>query len=177
MQMGYVRNGLLLGCFALLFVIAFFPGAAFAAQDVKVEVKDGPAGPARPDLDTAAVLLTFQGIQNGSAHIQLASPEKDFFSPTDFPWVEGTPLIDAKVAIEDGKASFEYMFPIRGKYPLTVEWFDENEKSIGTNQLVIPIQENSQEIRNAILFVALLGVFGLAAGFGLSKWRGRSYAA
>jgi hypothetical protein len=164
-------------CLAIAFIFTLSSGWALAEQNVTVEVKDGPEGAVRPDLDTAAVNLSFSGVQNGSAHIKLVSPEKNFFSPTDFPWVEGTELIDATVSITEGKASFQYMFPIRGEYPLTVEWSDENGNPLGSHQLVVSIQENAAEIQKAILFIAIVGAFGLLAGFALSKRRGSLHAA
>jgi hypothetical protein len=175
--MNYLKNWIFAGCLAMgLVVVTLSSGFALAEQNVKVEVKNGSEGSARPDLDTPAVELIFSELQSGYAHIKLISPEKNFFSPTDFPWVEGTALIDATLSIEAGKATFDYMFPIRGEYPLTVELSDQNGKSLGTHQLVIPIQENPQEIQNAIIFIMSLGAFGLLAGFGLSKWRGSLHA-
>jgi hypothetical protein len=163
----------ILAVYLVIFSILIMSSGTITAEPhVKVEVKDGPQGPVRPDLDTASVELTFNDVQNGSARIKLSSPEPKFFSPTDFPWVEGTELIDAILSIEGNKASFDYMFPIRGEYPMTVELSDENGNPVGTHQLVITIQENPQEIQNAIIFIALLGTFGLLVGFGLSKWRG-----
>lgn len=175
--MGLVKIWSLTGCLALALVATLFYGSAMAEPHIEVIVEDGPEGSVRPDLDTAAVQILFNGIQSGSAHIKLKSPKKEFFSPTDFPWVEGTELIEATLSISGGKASFHYMFPIRGEYPLTVEWSDENGTPLGSQQMVISIQENPQEIQNAILFIALLCTFGIIIGYGLARGRRNLYAA
>jgi hypothetical protein len=176
-RMILMKKWFLAGCMVVL-SIGLIPMTAVAAEEkVRIEIKEGPVGAVRPDLDTATVELAFSQVPNGSAHIRLRSPETKFFSPTDFPWVEGTELIDATLLIEGGKATFNYMFPIRGDYPMTVELFGENGQSLGIHQLVVSMQENPKEVQNAILFVVLLGSFGLLVGFGLSKWRGNLHAA
>ncbi|MGG1596918.1 hypothetical protein [Paenibacillus naphthalenovorans] len=171
-----MKKGLIVGCLAVLAVGMISLSSAFAEQEVNVEVKNGPAGAVRPDLDKATVELSIPAIRDGSAHIRLRSPEKKFVS-TDFPWVEGTELIDSTVAIRDGKASFQYMFPIRGEYPLSVEWFDENGHPEGSRQFAVTIEENPKEVQNALIFMAMLAFFGLLAGFGLSRRRRGIHAA
>jgi hypothetical protein len=169
----WIKIGFLASC--LLLVFSAVP--IQAEPNVSVVVKDGPQGAVRPDLDTASVELLFQDVEKGSAHIKISSPKPNFFSPTDFPWVEGTELIDSSLTIEQGKASFDYMFPIRGEYAMSVEWSDENGNALGSDELIISIQENPQEVQNGILFITLLALFGLVVGFGLSKWRVNPHAA
>jgi hypothetical protein len=160
--------------FIFIFMIPF--SSAFAEETVKVEVKNEQGGEVRPDLDTAKVELTFKNIQSGSAHILLSSPERKFFSPTDFPMVEGTKLIDTTLSVEKGKATFTYMFPIRGDYHMNVEVFDEKGNSVGIYKPIININENPAEVKNAIIFIVILAVFGFVAGFVLAKRRKNSYA-
>lgn len=174
-----MKRSLLIGMTVTVMVaIGMFQGISFA-QENQVQVKvSGPAGmAARPDKDTANVEFTFGQVQNGSAHLLLHSPAKKLFPSTDFPWVEDTDLIDSTVSIVDGKASFDYMFPIRGDYPMTVELMDNNGNKLDSQQLLVTIEENPKEIRNAIFFVALLAAFGLITGFGLAKRRRTTYAA
>jgi hypothetical protein len=158
--------------FAFLTFLLFMPLASIMAEEkVKAEVKNEQGKEARPDLDTAKVELTLPDIQNGSAHIVLSSPERKFFSPTDFPMVEGTKLIDSTLSVENGKASFDYMFPIRGDYGMKVEVMDEKGNSVGTHKLFINIQENPSEVKKGIIFIAFLVLFGFIAGFVLAKRR------
>lgn len=158
--------------FAAFFIFGAVLLTSAAAKDAAaIELNEGVLATVRPDLDTPTVELSFQDVTNGSAHIQLSSPETKFFSPTDFPWVEGTPLIDSTVSIENGKASFDYMFPIRGEYAMTLDVMDDTGKSIGTQELKINIHENPKEVRNAIIFIGLLAIFGLLCGWVFSKRR------
>lgn len=147
-----------------------------AEEEIKVEVKNEQGVKARPDLDTAKVELTFTDIQNGSAHVFLSSPERKFFSPTDFPMVEGTKLIDSTLAVANGKAVFNYMFPIRGEYQMKVEVMDEKGNPVGTHNLAINIHENQDEVKNAIIFMVSLVLFGVVAGFALAKGRKNVHA-
>ncbi len=160
-----------------LFVALVLPfSSATAGEAVRVEVKNEQGGEVRPDLDTAQVELAFSEIQSGTARVFLSSPEPEFFSPTDFPMVEGTDLIDATLPVVNGKASFRYMFPIRGDYQLKVEVIDEKGNALGTHDLVISISENPEEVKNAVLFIALLAVFGFAVGYLLSRRRKHVHA-
>lgn len=160
--------------FAAFFIFAVVLLTSAAAKDAAtIELNEGVLAAVRPDLDTPTVELSFQDVTNGSAHIQLSSPEINFFSPTDFPWVEGTPLIDSTVSIKNGKASFNYMFPIRGEYAMTLELMDAAGKSMGTQELKINIHENPEEVQNAIIFIGLLALFGLLCGWVFSKRRMR----
>lgn len=163
--------------FAFITFLSMMPFTSIMAEEkVKVEVKNEQGKEARPDLDTAKVELTLLDIQNGSAHIVLSSPERKFFSPTDFPMVEGTKLINSTLSVKNGKASFDYMFPIRGDYRMKVEVLDETGKSVGTHELLINIHENPAEVKNAIIFIISLALFGFIAGFVLAKRRKNVHA-
>ena len=150
--------------------------SVIAGENVKIAVESEQGKGARPDLDTAKVELTIPDIENGSAHIVLNSPERKFFSPTDFPMVEGTKLIDSTLSVENGKASFDYMFPIRGEYKMKVEVLDEKGNVAGTHKLFINIHENPDEVKKAIIFIISLALFGFIAGFVLAKRRKNVHA-
>lgn len=165
-----------LGIIAIIFALMFSNSPVTAGESIIANVQNEQGGDVRPDLDTAEVELTFANIQNGTAHISLRSPERKFFSPTDFPIVEGTDLIDAILPIENGKATFQYMFPIRGDYHLKVDEMDGEGKAAGTHELVININENPEEVKNAVIFIAILAAFGFAVGYVLSRRRKSVYA-
>ncbi|MDP5275951.1 hypothetical protein [Chengkuizengella axinellae] len=163
----------------LLSILLLMPTTMIMGQEeegVKVEINNENGGEARPDLDTVNVELIFSDIENGSANILLNSPERKFFSPTDFPIVEGTELIHSIISVENGKAAFDYMFPIRGDYPMTVEVLDENGTVSATHLLNIHIPENPDEVKNAIIFVGILVLFGFLVGLILTARRGRTHA-
>jgi hypothetical protein len=158
------------------FLLMFSVPAVIAEEKVSVEVKNKSGEEARPDLDTAKVRLTFTDIESGSARIVLTSPERNFFSPTDFPMVEGTKLMDTNLAVENGRAAFDYMFPIRGDYQMTVQVINQFENPMGTYELVIPIPENPDEVTNGVIFISSLALFGMIAGFILAKRRNYNHA-
>lgn len=168
----YFKRGFVLIAFLLMMQMTL----VIAEEEVKVKITNEQGVEVRPDLDTAQVELTFTDIQNGSAHVFLNSPERKFFSPTDFPMVEGTKLIDSTLAVENGKAVFDYMFPIRGDYPMKVEVMDEKGNPAGTHHLVVNIHENPDEVKNSIIFISALVSFGVIAGFTLAKRRKNVHA-
>ncbi|MFS1511063.1 hypothetical protein VQL36_01305 [Chengkuizengella sp. SCS-71B] len=172
-----MQKKLFLGVGFLLTFLLLMPASLIMGEEsIKVEVNNENGGETRPDLDTAKVELTFTEIENGSANILLSSPERNFFSPTDFPIVEGTKLIDSTILVENGKAEFDYMFPIRGDYQMKVEVLDENGTLAGTHLLNIHIPENPDEVQNAIVFVGILVLFGFFVGLILTARRGRGHA-
>lgn len=163
--------------FSLITFLLMMPiVSVIAGEDVKIDVENKQGKGARPDLDTVKVELTIPDIESGSAHIVLNSPERKFFSPTDFPMVEGTKLIDSTLSVENGKAAFDYMFPIRGEYRMKVEVLDEKGNVAGTHQLFIDIHENPEEVKKAIIFVVSLALFGFFVGFVLAKRRKNVHA-
>ncbi|NBI29279.1 hypothetical protein [Chengkuizengella marina] len=172
-----MQKKFLLSIGVLLTFLMLMPTTLTMGEEaVKIKVNNEKGGQTRPDLDTAKVELTFTEIENGSANILLNSPERKFFSPTDFPIVEGTELIESTILVENGKAEFDYMFPIRGNYEMTVEVLNENGIVAGTHLLNIHIPENPDEIQNAIVFVGVLFLFGFLVGLILTAKRGRTHA-
>lgn len=157
-----------------MFLLTVPISSVYADATVKVGIMNAQGGNPRPDLDTANVVLTFDGIQNGTSHILLTSPDRKFYSPTDFPFVEGTRLIDADLQVVNGKATFDYMFPIRGDYRMTVETKDENGQLVGSNDLTITIKENPEEVKNAIVLITILAFFGLMVGYIFAKLKRRA---
>jgi hypothetical protein len=157
-------------------VIVLMAGVAVNAQAherqaITIKVEDGPSGAARPDLDYTKVELTFHDVSEGSARIVLHSPARKWYSPTDFPHVEGTMLIDSTLEIKEGKAQFQYMFPIRGDYRMLLDVQDETGRSLGTQEVALLIKENAKEVQNAVIFIGILAGFGLLCGWALSRRR------
>ena len=77
------------------------------------------------DPVTLTVLVTGDGgkaVPRGWVAIRLDAPEPGLFFSTDFPWVEGSRLLDVKLPLRQGKAEWKYVFPIRGEYRLAVDY-------------------------------------------------------
>ena len=104
----------------------------------------------------------------------LHAPPKNAFFSTDFPIVEGTPLMEADVVVPDGSMSFDYLTPIRGEYRLVVEAHSTAETAAFapvTDEIRYRIAENADEVRNGFLLFALLFGIGLTSGFVIARPR------
>lgn len=127
-----------------------------------------PLEQAVPDKNLVQVDVPVKGAEGTPVRVKLFAPPAHFFPSTDFPVVEGTQLLDGTFMIHDGKVSFQYLFPIRGTYRLVIE-------GMGAKRLIeLDIEENPDEIRNAVVLISGLIVFGFLCGYFLTKWRRRA---
>ena len=131
-----------------------------------------------PDLTLARVKLAVidrdgRPITNVVIGMDLVAPASGPFISTDFPLVEGTKLLSYRGASPDGTLEFDYLWPIRGRYDVTLTAspaqgsltpFDPITTHIG-----LSLNENPAEVNNAIMMVALLGAFGLVSGLVLGR--------
>jgi hypothetical protein len=62
-----------------------------------------------------------QPVEQGWVEVQLDAPAPGFFFSTDFPLVEGSRLLTFRLPLSDGKTEWQYLFPIRGDYRLSVQ--------------------------------------------------------
>ncbi|MEE9594656.1 MAG: hypothetical protein V3V92_04585 [Candidatus Hydrothermarchaeales archaeon] len=84
---------------------------------------------------------------------------------TGFPHMEGKVVFTSVLPIRDKKATMEYVFPIRGDYLLEAELLKlPSMMQIGTGELMVHVTEPFFEIRNSIILIALIFVFGLYLG-------------
>lgn len=121
----------------------------------------------RPDNDMAQVTLAVQQdgqpVQQGQLQVKVTAPPHPRLLSTDFPIVEATTLLDLASELQDGKFSFDYLFPIRGVYT-----FDIALKPVAGSALFAPttihmpwqLHENPAEIRNIWLVAIGLFIFG-----------------
>jgi hypothetical protein len=94
----------------------------------------------------------------------LHSPQRNFFISTDFPWVEDTPLIVYEGYLPDGLFTFDYIYPIRGKYRMEVLAGNDPAALLAAGTLTLELRENREDIKNLSLFLTLLLGFGVIAG-------------
>ncbi|MBI3062811.1 MAG: hypothetical protein HYY83_12635, partial [Deltaproteobacteria bacterium] len=80
------------------------------------------ARPLAEPVRTVLIVLDSSGraLKTGTAHIRLVAPTPGRFFSTDFPMIEGTPLFEMELPVRQGRATWEYVFPIRGVYRLEV---------------------------------------------------------
>jgi hypothetical protein len=128
-----------------------------------------------PDRQPVQVVLNAGGWPDGTpVRVKMFAPAPCVIS-TDFPRVEGTPLLDSTMEVREGKVRFTYLFPIRGTYHIIMEKTDGSE-SLPPKPVTLTISENPQEVRNLVLL--LVGLFGLGglSGYLLTRWRVANHA-
>jgi hypothetical protein len=139
------------------------------AEELTVHFKTTPelkwlrpfADPA--DLSLLVTAADGRPVKAGSLAIRLYAPPRGFLFSTDYPLVEGTLLSELRLPLRDGKASWKYLFPIRGEYRLAVD-VTTNDGSRGSGSFSIHVRENPKKwAALATLSVALLAL-GFVAG-------------
>lgn len=123
-----------------------------------------PQSPVR--LTLQALDSERQLLENSKFHLQILTPPKQPFFPTDFPVVEGTKLLDIEVIAPTGKLQLQQMLPIRGKYQLLVNVTPlvANQFSPIQQTLTLDVPESYIKYRNfGILAIILLAV-GIVGG-------------
>ncbi|MGL5034494.1 MAG: hypothetical protein ACRC6M_11910, partial [Microcystaceae cyanobacterium] len=114
-----------------------------------------------------AVAKTGKPLENAQIHLILFTPAPTPWFSTDFPWVEGTTLLDLTQTTRTGEVTFEQIFPIRGDYrlqvkvtPLIANTFQPFEQT-----LVWAIAEKEIRYRNYALLLVLLLFIGAVGGW------------
>jgi hypothetical protein len=154
----------------LVFVaVPFFLSAPLHAEDVNIYFKTSPRVELlRPYADPADMSLLITGaddrpVKRGFVDIRLDAPPPGRFFSTDFPFVEGTRLIEMRMELRQGRANWKYLFPIRGEYHLAVVVTTENGGK-ATKDFKFHVRENRKKWFALTGFSAGLFLLGLAAG-------------
>ncbi|HEY9599536.1 MAG TPA: hypothetical protein V6D33_17880 [Cyanophyceae cyanobacterium] len=115
-------------------------------------------------LTLAAVDGAGQPLQQAKIRLQILTPPKNPWFPTDFPIVEGTELLNIEAIAPNGTLQVQQMLPIRGNYKLVVDVAPIAENAFKPFQqtLTLPVKEHGVKYRN----FAILAVILLAVGFG-----------
>jgi len=143
--------------------------------ELTVTIESQPAADAIiPDVSlTATTLRVLDAAGNPvpDAHLRLRldAPVGNAWFSTDFPFVEGTTLLAFDGPLPEGELNFDYIFPIRGSYQIVAE-AGRTADSMGPVAVdPIVVSENGAKIRNFILLLALLVLFGLIAGYMIGR--------
>jgi hypothetical protein len=84
---------------------------------------------------------------------------------TGFPHMEGKVVFKGEMPMVDNVATMEYVFPVRGYYLLEAELLKRHSMiTMGKTNLIVHAKEPFFEIRNAIILIALVFVFGVYLG-------------
>lgn len=153
----------------LLVALALVGGARVrAASALTVRITTNPPVQAIiPDETFTTTTLDLRDAEGnpieGLVWLHLAAPQPPRLLGTDFPYVEGSQLLDIPALAQNGRVEVGLVYPIRGAYTFDVEAQLPN----GDRQharATLTIGENPAERRNFLaLLGGLLGV-GLAAG-------------
>ncbi len=112
-------------------------------------------------LDTAG-----QALENAKIHLQILTPPKNPWFPTDFPIVEGTELLNIEAVAPKGELQIQQMLPIRGKYQLLVEVTPIVAEAFTPflQTLTLSVPENSIKYRNFGILALVLFAVGIGGG-------------
>jgi hypothetical protein len=158
----------------LIFPLLFLLVAANPAQsqnDLTIVLKTTPpAAEIGPDSTFTKTTLTVvdgngRAAPNSFLKFHLDAPAGNAFISTDFPIVEGTPLIEYEGVLPNGVLEFSYIYPIRGLYNFEAEAGRNATTLTYKDTLSLTLTENRDEILFFAIFAALLLGFGIVAGF------------
>jgi len=122
--------------------------------------------PSPVKLMLQAVDAAGQPLENAKIHLQILTPPKNFWFPTDFPIVEGTTLLNMEAVAPKGELQLQQMLPIRGKYQLQVDVTPMAANAFTRFQqtLTLSVPEHWVKYRNFGILAAILLVVGLVGG-------------
>ena len=119
------------------------------------------------------VRLTLQAVdaaggvlENAKIRLQILTPPKNPWFPTDFPLVEGTELLNIEAVAPKGELQIQQMLPIRGNYQLLVDVTPIVANAFTPIQqtLTLSVPENGVKYRYFGILAAILLVLGLGGG-------------
>ncbi|HIK14353.1 MAG TPA: hypothetical protein IGS53_03490 [Leptolyngbyaceae cyanobacterium M33_DOE_097] len=106
-------------------------------------------------------------VEDAQIHLQILTPPRNPWLPTDFPIVEGTTLLDMEALAPKGELQFQQMLPVRGTYRLLV-----NVKPIAPaafvpfqQTLTLSVAENGVKLQNFAILAVILLTVGLVGGW------------
>lgn len=117
-------------------------------------------------LTLQAVDAVGQSLDNAKIRLQILTPPKSPWFPTDFPIVEGTQLLNIEAVAPKGELQIQQILPIRGQYQLLVKVSPIVEKAFTPFQqtLTLFVPENWVKYRNFGILVLVLLTVGLGGG-------------
>lgn len=126
---------------------------------------NSPQSPVR--LTLQALDETSKPLENAKIRLQILTPPKNPWFPTDFPLVEGTELLNIEAIAPKGELKIQQILPIRGTYQLLVEAKPIVADAFQPIQQIITLSvpENWVKYRNFAILAGILLVLGLVGGF------------
>ncbi|MDP2605171.1 MAG: hypothetical protein Q8S00_21715 [Deltaproteobacteria bacterium] len=152
-----------------LFALVVFFGSPGRAEEFNIYFKASPRLELLyPYSDPATLTLLITGadgrpVTQGSLAIRLDAPKPGPLFSTDFPFVEGSRLLEMTLPLRQGKAEWKYLFPIRGEYLLAVDFVAPDGRK-AARTFNFKIRESKQKWFFLGLFSLALFVVGMVAG-------------
>lgn len=108
-----------------------------------------------------------QPLRNAQVHLTLLTPPRSPWFSTDFPWVEGTTLLEFTQTSATGSLEFQQSLPIRGDYTLKAEVkpLVANDFQPFQQNLTFAIAENSGKYQNYFILLGFLILVGFTGGW------------
>lgn len=151
----------------LLFGVSL--SAAGAAETPNIFFKTTPRiellRPFADPIDLSILVTGADGrpVKTGSIGIRLDAPKPGRFFSTDYPFVEGTLLNEMRLPLRRGRASWKFLFPIRGDYRLSIDFTGEAGAK-ASQVITFPVRENRQKLWTLAGFSLALVILGFTAG-------------
>jgi hypothetical protein len=172
--MKYFKLALLVGVICLM--SHFYSGDRVFSQSSQssVQLLTEPALEKIRPLAEKPVKFTFKildktgkALNNANIHLSLLTPPRSPWFSTDFPWVEGTTLLDISQPSKTGELQFQQILPIRGNYtfklsvnPLIADSFQPFQQTLS-----LSVSENEIKYRNYVILLVLLLFVGFGGGW------------
>jgi hypothetical protein len=124
-----------------------------------------PPSPVR--LTLQALDAASQPLENAKIRLQILTPPRNPWFPTDFPIVEGTELLNIEAVAPKGEMQVQQMLPIRGNYQMLVEVTPIVANAFKPIQqiLTLSVPENWIKYRNFGILALILLALGLGGGW------------
>lgn len=173
---------LLMGLVALVVTLAPLPAGAAGEQIVvttdppigDIQPHGGPSAGLEPDKLIVEVKdASGRNVPNVKLDVRLDTPSTNWFVSTDVPRIEGHTVLNWSGVAADGRQEFQYAFPIRGAYRVSVK----ASPAAGSSASFIPISRDTElgvrEKGKSFLylgaFLAALFAFGAISGVVLGR--------
>ncbi|HEU4340120.1 MAG TPA: hypothetical protein VFU31_00970 [Candidatus Binatia bacterium] len=151
-----------------LFIVASAIPALRAGEPQIYFKNSPPVEQLRPFYDptTLSLLVTAadgRPVTQGWLEIRLDAPKPSGFFSTDFPLVEGSRLLEMRLPLRSGRAEWTYLFPIRGKYEISVDFVTAEGKQ-ATRTFSLQVREHTNKWTFLGIFTLALFASGMVAG-------------
>jgi hypothetical protein len=169
---------------ALVAVFWWTSAPAGASGEQITVTTDPPIGDVRPHGGPSAGLepdklivevkdASGRNVPNVQLQVQLDTPQTNWFLSTDVPRIEGHTVLNWSGVSADGRQEFQYAFPIRGTYHVSVKASPAAGSTVSFSPLsrdvALGVSEKGKSFIYLGMFLAALFAFGAISGVVLGR--------